>query len=159
MPSAARMSNGIAAAKRNTIRTSYELVQTSMQMNEEGEKTNIELVEGGETNDNVRIRAFCLDVAKEGREADENRNEENVGRRRGQGTDEKDPGVDLDGVSERRILKEKNGPTVTMLLRETRVVSGMPRMAATQPRQAFKRGREVGESETDKSTMFCIPNS
>jgi hypothetical protein len=138
------MSNGIAAAKRNTIRTSYELVRTSMQMNEEGEKTNIELVEGGETNDDVGIRAFCLDVAKEGREADENGNEENVGRRRGQGTDEKDPGIDLDGVSERRIPREKNRLTVTMLLREMRVVSGIPRMAATQPRQAFKR-RNVAE--------------
>ena len=58
--------------------------------------TNIELVKGGKTNDDVRIGTLCLDVAKKDREADEDVNEENVGRRRAQRTNEEGPGVGLD---------------------------------------------------------------
>jgi hypothetical protein len=40
---------------------------------------------------------LCLDVTKEDGEADEDVNEEDVGRRRAQSTDEKDPSIGLDG--------------------------------------------------------------
>jgi len=56
----------------------------------------IELVKSGKANDDDGISALCFNVAKEDRKADENGNEENVGRRGGQGTDEKDPCIDLE---------------------------------------------------------------
>jgi hypothetical protein len=40
---------------------------------------------------------LCLDVAKEDGEADEDVNEEDVGRRRAQSTDKKNPSIGLDG--------------------------------------------------------------
>jgi hypothetical protein len=44
-------------------------------------------------------------VAKEDGEADENGNEENVGRRGGQGTDEEDPSVDLESDQRQREIR------------------------------------------------------
>lgn len=46
-----------------------------------GRATNIELVKGSETHDDVRRCALCLDMAEEYREADEDVDEDHIGRR------------------------------------------------------------------------------
>jgi len=61
------------------------------------EETDIELIKGGKADDDVGMGTLCLDMAKEDGEADEDVNEEDVGRRRAQSTDEKDPSIGLDG--------------------------------------------------------------
>ena len=48
---------------------------------------------------------LCLDVAKEDGEADEDVNEEDVGRRRAQSTDEKNPSIGLDGSEVQREIQ------------------------------------------------------
>jgi hypothetical protein len=97
MPSMARTSSGIAAKNRNTIRTSYHRSRyRPIRGDQKREGTNIELIKGSKTNDDDWIGALCFDVAKEDRKADENQNEEKVGRRGGQGTDEEDPCIDLE---------------------------------------------------------------
>jgi hypothetical protein len=73
----------------------------------EEQETNIELIKGGKTNDDVRIGTLCLDMAKKDREADEDVNEENVGRRRAESTNEEDPGVGLDSGGEIREKCER----------------------------------------------------
>jgi len=81
MPSTARTRSGVAAANRNTIRTSYKSVSVNSHTDNGGleeQETNIELVKGGKTNDDVRIGTLCLDVTKKDREGDEDVNEENV---------------------------------------------------------------------------------
>jgi hypothetical protein len=82
------------------------------------QETNIELVKCGKTNDDFRICTLSLDVAKKDREADEDVNEENVGRRRAQSTDEEDPGVGLNNGGDKekgkRIEKGRTTRTVTM---------------------------------------------
>ena len=100
MPSVARTRSGIAAANRNTIRTSYKsasVVNDHADDSGLGEETDIELIKGGKANDDVGMGTLCLDVAKEDGESDEDVNEEDVGRRRAQSTDEKDPSIGLDG--------------------------------------------------------------
>ena len=60
------------------------------------ERTNVELVKCGKTNDDDGIGALCYDVTKEDRKSDENGDEEKVGRRGGQGTDEENPCIGLE---------------------------------------------------------------
>lgn len=92
----ARTSSGIAAKNRNTIRASYHRSRyRPIKWDQKRERTNIELVKGGKANDDDGIGALCYDAAKEDRKANENGNEEKVGRRGGQGTDEKDPCIGL----------------------------------------------------------------
>lgn len=100
MPSVARTRSGIAAANRNTIRTSYKsasVVNDHADDSGLGEETDIELIKGGKANDDVWMGALSPDMAKEDGEADEDVNEEDVGRRRAQSPDEKDPSIGLDG--------------------------------------------------------------
>jgi len=100
VPSTARTRSGTAAAKRNTMRTSYKSVLADSHAENsglEGEGPNIELVKGSKANDDVGIGTLGLDVTKEDGEADEDVYEENVGCRGAQSTNEENPGVGLDG--------------------------------------------------------------
>jgi hypothetical protein len=108
VPSTARTRSGTAAAKRNTIRTSYKSVLADSYAENsglEGEETNIELVKGSKANDDVGIGTIGLDVAKEDGEAGEDVYEENVGRRGAQSTNEENPGVSLNGGEMREECK------------------------------------------------------
>lgn len=47
----------------------------------EGGATNVELVKRSEAHDDIRSGALCLDMAEENREADEDVDEYDIGRR------------------------------------------------------------------------------
>ncbi len=135
-------------------------------MDRKREKTNIELVEGDKANDDDRIGTFCFNVAKEDREADENENEEKVGRSGGQGTNEENPCIGL----ERSQAGEENMKgtvlTVTMSFRATRVVSGIPTIVAAEARrdrhsiltQKNRENREERQRRTE-GPEFVFPTS
>jgi hypothetical protein len=88
-------------------------------------------------------------VAKEDGEAEEDGNEENVGRRGGQSTDEEDPGIGLEIGQAGEGKQEGNILTVTISCRATRVVSGIPRMVATLPRRDRHSIVAQGTAEKD----------